>query len=87
MGFAVELGSVVVVVESNGDGEGGASVVEDHVDEKQHQSEFEFRISGPISKARSERISGQIRIMVNEVHYSYFRHLLLSFLSSLSNKW
>ena len=40
------------------------------VDEKQDQSEFEFRISDLISKARSEQISGQIRIMVNQVHYS-----------------
>jgi hypothetical protein len=60
--------------------------VTENVDEKRDQSEFKFRISGPISKARSEQISGQIRIMVNEVHYPYSRHLLLSFLFSLSNK-
>ena len=84
MGFAVELGSnVAVVVKSNGDREG--CVIED-VDKKQDQSEFEFRISGPISKAKSEQISGQIRIMVNEIHYSYSCHLLLSFLFSLVNK-
>ena len=47
----------------------GLLLIED-VDEKQDQSEFEFRISDPIRKARSEQISGQIRIMVNQVHYS-----------------
>jgi hypothetical protein len=48
---------------------------------------LDFRISGAIRKARSERISDEIRIMVNQVHYSDFCHLLLSLLSSLSNKW
>jgi hypothetical protein len=47
----------------------GLLLIED-VNEKQDQLEFKFRISDPISKARSEQISGQIRIMVNQVHYS-----------------